>query len=188
LNAALARNWWLVLLRGILGVVFGMVALLHPGATMLSLAILFSAYLFVDGIFAIASAFRGQEHRGAMLLHGLWSILAAIVTAMWPGITLLVFVWLVAVWALVSGILLLGAAFRLKADHGRWWLVIGAVASLLYGVLLVIAPMTGAIVLTWWIGAYALIFGAALIVVSFKLRAHRHDSRPHPGAMPMRAA
>jgi uncharacterized membrane protein HdeD (DUF308 family) len=99
---------------------------------------------------------------------------------MWPGISLIAFVLLIAAWAIVSGVLMLGAAFRVKADHGRWWFAIGGVASLIYGGLLVASPLTGAIVLTWWLGAYALVFGIALIVMSFKLRSHRKD---HPGAI-----
>src|SRR5688572_11545924 len=86
--AVLVRNWWLVLLRGILGVAFGIIALVHPGSTMLSLAMLFSAWLLVDGLFAIGSAMRGHERWGFLLLQGFLSILAAGATIMSPGITL----------------------------------------------------------------------------------------------------
>jgi uncharacterized membrane protein HdeD (DUF308 family) len=183
MNRALARNWWLVLLRGILGVVFAVVAFSQPGATMLSLVIVFSAYLMVDGVCAIASAIRAarqHERWGLLVFQGLLSIAAAAGAVMWPGISLIAFVLLIAAWAIISGVLMLGAAFRVKADHGRWWFAIGGVASLIYGGLLVASPLTGAIVLTWWLGAYALVFGIALIVMSFKLRSHRKD---HPGAI-----
>jgi uncharacterized membrane protein HdeD (DUF308 family) len=88
---------------------------------------------------------------------------------------------LVATWALLSGGLMLGAAFRLKIDHGRWWLALGGIASVIYGVLLVAAPAIGALVLTWWLGAYALIFGVSLVVLALQLRQRRGD-RPRTAA------
>jgi uncharacterized membrane protein HdeD (DUF308 family) len=83
-----------------------------------------------------------------------------------------VFVMLVAAWAILSGAFMLSAAFRVGLDHGRWWFSLGGIASLIYGALLVIAPMIGALVLTWWIGAYAIVFGIAMLAGSFRLRAH----------------
>jgi uncharacterized membrane protein HdeD (DUF308 family) len=95
-----------------------------------------------------------------------------------PGITVLAFALLVAAWAIVSGVFLLAAAFRLNIEHGRWWLVLGGVISLAYGFLLVVAPLIGAVVLTWWFGVYALAFGIVLLILAFRLKA-RHDDRPH---------
>ncbi len=86
---------------------------------------------------------------------------------------------LVAAWAIVSGGLVLAAAFRLNIEHGRWWLVLGGAVSVAYGVLLIMAPLIGALVLTWWFGAYALVFGIALLILAFRLKA-RLDPRRHP--------
>jgi uncharacterized membrane protein HdeD (DUF308 family) len=189
MSALLAQNWWLVALRGVVGILFGIVALLFPGSTMLSLVILFSAYMLVDGAFAIASAVRAarrHERWGWLTLEGIVNIITGILAFLWPGLTILAFVLLIAAWAIVSGALMLAAAFRLKVDHGRWWLVLGGVVSLVYGVLLVLTPLIGALVLTWWLGAYALVFGVVLLVLAFRLRSHRDDrprvSAPQPAA------
>ena len=174
LISVLVRNWWAFVIRGVLAVLFGIVALFLPGAAMLSLVLLFSIYALVDGIFAIASAVRAaQRHErwGLLILEGVVDILAAVAAASWPGLTVVVFVFLVAAWALLTCGLMLAAAFKVDADHGRWWMVLGGAVSVLYGAALVIAPLVGALVLTWWIGAYALVFGIAMLVLAFRLRA-----------------
>jgi len=181
LAALLARNWWAIGLRGALAIVFGLVALFLPGATMLSLVLLFAAYAFVDGVFAVVSAVRTAERHqrwGLIALEGLVDIAVGVVAVAWPAITVLAFVVLVAVWAIFTGALELAAAFRLGTGDGRGWLIFGGIVSLLYGALLIVAPMIGAVVLTWWLGAYALIFGVSLVVLAFKLKA-RLDKRPH---------
>ena len=178
-SESLAQNWWLFLLRGILGILFGVVALIFPGPTMLSLVLLFSAYTLVDGVAGIISAVRAirrkEERWGWLIFEGLLNIAVAILAFLWPGMTVLAFVLLVAAWAIVSGALMTAAAFRLNVSHGRWWLVLGGLLSLAYGALLVATPLSGAIVLTWWMGAYAIAFGVALVILSFKLRSRRHQ-------------
>jgi uncharacterized membrane protein HdeD (DUF308 family) len=178
-SESLAQNWWLFLLRGILGILFGVVALIFPGPTMLSLVLLFSAYTFVDGVAGIISAVRAirrkEERWGWLIFEGLLNIAVAILAFLWPGMTVLAFVLLVAAWAIVSGALMTAAAFRLNVSHGRWWLVLGGLLSLAYGALLVATPLIGAIVLTWWMGAYAIAFGVALVILSFKLRSRQHQ-------------
>ena len=175
----LVQNWWLFLLRGILGIIFGLIALIFPGPTMLSLVLLFSAYMLVDGIFAIVSAVRAIRRRedrwGLLIFEGLLNIAVGILAFLWPGITVIAFVILVAAWAIVSGGLMTAAGFRLNVDHGRWWLILGGLLSIAFGALLIIAPLIGAVVLTWWIGAYAIAFGVALIIFSFKLRSRQHE-------------
>jgi uncharacterized membrane protein HdeD (DUF308 family) len=183
MSANLAQNWWALAIRGVAGVIFGLIAFFLPGLTMLSLVLLFSAYMLVDGIFAIVGAVRSARRRESwwlLALGGVIDIIAGVVAFLWPGLTVLTFVLLVGAWAIVSGTLMFAAAFRLKIDHGRWWLALGGLISLVYGVLLVIAPLIGALVLTWWIGAYAIVFGATLLVLSFRLHSHR-DDRPHMG-------
>ena len=170
----LAQNWWALALRGVLGIGFGLIALFMPGTTILSLVLVFAAYALFDGILAITAAVRAvgrHERWGYLLLEGVVDIIAAVAAVSWPGITVLVFILLLAAWAIASGILMIGAAFRLNEQHGRWWLVLGGVVSVLYGALLVAAPFIGAVVLTWWIGAYALVFGAALLITAIRLRA-----------------
>ena len=188
MNAALARNWWAVALRGAFAILFGIVAFLMPGATILALVLVFSAYMLADGVLAIVSAVRAarrNERWGLLVFQGIASILAGIAAFVWPGITVLVFVTLVAAWSIVSGGLILGAAVRLKIDHGRWWLALSGLLSIIFGILLVLAPLAGAVVLTWWIGAYALVFGVALLVLAYRLWEHRHD-RPQ-GMVPQGA-
>ncbi len=174
LIAMLARNWWATGIRGVVGILFGLVALFLPGATMLSLVLLFAAYIFVDGVFGIVSAVRAaraHERWGLLVLEGLVDNAVAAIAVLWPGITVVAFVFLVAFWAILTGVLELAAAIRLVFIDGRGWLIFGGVVSVLYGALLIVAPMIGAVVLTWWLGAYALVFGVCLVVLAFKLRA-----------------
>jgi uncharacterized membrane protein HdeD (DUF308 family) len=183
MSETLARNWWAVALRGVLAIIFGMIAFLMPAVTMLSLVLVFGVYAVVDGVLAIVSAVRSarrHERWGFLVLEGIVDIAAGVVSFLWPGLTILMFVLIVAAWALVTGGLMTAAAFRLQLDHGRWWLVLGGLASIVYGVLLIIAPLIGALVLTWWIGAYALVFGVLLLTLAFRLRT-RHDETLRAG-------
>ncbi len=145
----------------------------------MSLVILFSAYMLVDGVFGIISAVRAirrkEDRWGLLIFEGLCNIAVGIAAFLWPGLTVVAFVWLVAAWAIVTGGLMTAAGFRLNIDHGRWWLILGGLLSLAFGVLLIIAPLIGAIVLTWWLGVYALVFGVALVIFSFKLRSRQHE-------------
>jgi uncharacterized membrane protein HdeD (DUF308 family) len=178
MNALLAQNWWAFALRGVLGIIFGLIAFFLPGVTMLSLVLVFSAYALVDGVFAIIAAgraMRQHERWGFLLLEGIVNIVAAVIAFLWPGITVVSFVFLVGTWAILSGGLMLSAALRLQLDHGRWWLAVGGLASVIYGVLLIAAPFIGALVLTWWLGAYAIVFGFALIAVAIKLHARQRE-------------
>lgn len=174
LMEVLARNWWAFVFRGIAAVLFGLLALAMPAAAILSLVLVFAAYAIVDGIFAITAAVRAakaHERWGILVLEGVVNILAAVTAVAWPGLTVLVFVALIAVWALVSGGLLLTAGLKMDTDDGRWWMILGAVASILLGFSLLLAPVIGAVVLTSWIGAYAVVFGVAMLVVAFRLKA-----------------
>jgi uncharacterized membrane protein HdeD (DUF308 family) len=182
MSAVLAENWWAIAIRGVLAVLFGVIAFAVPVATMLSLVLLFSAYMLVDGVFAIIAAVRAGRRRdrwGLLVLEGIVDIITAAIAVLWPGITVLAFVLLVAAWALVSGGLMFAAAFSLNRDHGRWWLALGGIVSIIYAALLIIAPLIGALVLTWWLGAYALVFGVTLLILAFKLRRHRDELHGH---------
>jgi uncharacterized membrane protein HdeD (DUF308 family) len=182
LNHSLAQNWWVMALRGVLAIVFGIMALAMPVSTLISLILVFAAYMLVDGIFAIVASLRAARHSkrwGALFFGGIVNIITGVLAAAWPGITALVFVVMTAAWSIISGSVMLVAAVRLKRDHGRWWLALGGLASIAFGIILVLAPLAGAVVLTWWIGIYAFVFGIAMLVLAFRLREHRND-RPTP--------
>ena len=178
LSEVLADNWWVVGLRGILGIIFGLICLLTPGIAVQVFVILFAAYMFVDGVFAIISgikAARNGERWGLLILEGVVDLAAGVIAVLWPGITLVALIWLIAVWATVTGILMLSSAFNLNLDHGRWWLALGGIASIIFGILLVIEPLIGAVVLTMWIGAYALVFGVFLLILAFQLHSRKEE-------------
>jgi len=178
LSEVLADSWWAVGLRGLLGVAFGLICLVVPAAAILALILLFSAYMLVDGVLAIASgikAARNGERWGLLILEGAVDLAAGVIAFLWPAITTVAFVILIAVWAVISGALMLTAALTLKIDHGRWWLALGGIASVIFGVVLLIAPVVGAVVLTWWLGAYAIVFGVMLLVLAFQLHGKKEE-------------
>ena len=185
MSALLAQNWWAIALRGVFAIIFGIIALLMPGATMLALVLLFAAYLLVDGIFAIIAAVRAarrQERWGWLIFEGLVDLVTGGIAAVWPLITIVAFALLMGAWAIVTGALLLGASYRLNIPHGRWLMALAGAISVIWGVLLIIWPLIGALVLTWWMAAYALIFGVAMLVLAFRLRSRRPAVAP-PGAV-----
>src|ERR1700722_2156943 len=162
MSEALARNWWALALRCVLAIVFGVIALALPGVTMLSLVIVSPAYALVDGVLAIVASVRSarrHERWGLRVLEGVVDIAAGVLAFLWPGLTILIFVLLVAAWAIVTGGVMTAGAVRLHLDHGGWGPPLGGLAPFVYGVLLIIAPLIGALVLTWWRGAYAVVFG-----------------------------
>ncbi len=178
MSMILAQNWWAVALRGVFAILFALIALFWPGATILSLVLFFSAYMLVDGVFGIVAAVRAasQNQRwGLLVLEGIMDILVGVIAFAWPGLTALFFVTLMAIWSLITGILMIVAAFKLNPAYGRGWLIFSGLVSVLFGVALLIAPLIGAVVLAWWLGAYAMVFGITLLVLAFKLTS-RKDS------------
>lgn len=180
MSAVLARNWWLVALRGLLAILFGVIAFVAPGAFVLSLVLFFAAYMLVDGVFAIGSAIRAAEKSqrwGFLLVEGLLDIAVGIAAFLVPAAAVWAFVLLVAAWALVTGGLMIAAAFSLHTHYGRWWLVLGGAISVLFGLALMINPGMSALVLTWWLGGYAIAFGILLLILGISLRG-RHVAGP----------
>jgi uncharacterized membrane protein HdeD (DUF308 family) len=171
----LSRNWWVVLVRGIVGILFGIVTFFAPGITLAALVLVFGAYAFVDGVLTLVSAIRRRsttDRWWILVLEGIAGILVGIATLFVPGITALVLLYLIAAWALVTGILELAAAIRLrKVITNEWLLALGGIVSILLGVLLIAAPGVGALAVVIWIGAYAFVFGALLVGLSLRLRA-----------------
>jgi uncharacterized membrane protein HdeD (DUF308 family) len=189
MSALLAQNWWAVALRGAFAILFGIIALVLPGVTLTALVLLFAAYMLVDGVFAIVAgvrAARRHERWGLLVLEGIVDLVVGAVAVVAPLATVLAFVLLMAAWAIVTGAILTIAAFRLQVAHGRWLMGLGGIVSLIWGALLLIWPIAGALVLTWWIGAYALLFGIALLALAFRLR-RRHRELPDAGVTPQRA-
>jgi uncharacterized membrane protein HdeD (DUF308 family) len=173
--AVLARNWWLVVLRGVIAILFGVTAFVWPGITLGVLVLLFGAYMVVDGVFAIASGVRAaarHERWGALIAEGALDLVVGAIAFAMPIATVFAFIVLAGAWAIISGGLMLWASLRLAGSH-RWLAAIGGAISLAWGLLLFLQPIAGALVLTWWIGAYALFFGAALIALGLRLRALR---------------
>jgi uncharacterized membrane protein HdeD (DUF308 family) len=181
----LVRNWWLVVLRGVFAVLFGLIAFVLPTAAMLTLLLVFSAYAVLDGGCSIVAAYRAARRGDAWKMtafEGVASVLAGVFALLWPGLTVIAFVLLVAAWALISGGLMVGSAIRLKGQPGRGWLAASGVVSILFGVLLLGAPLFGAVVLTWWLGAYVLVFGVTLIVLGIRLKSARGGDPPEAAA------
>jgi uncharacterized membrane protein HdeD (DUF308 family) len=173
---AIVRNWWVLLVRGIFAVLFGLLAFTMPGLTLFTLVILYGAYALADGVTAVWLAFAGRHEDGRMwwqmLVIGLLGIAAGIVTFLWPGVTALVLLVVIACWAIVRGVFEVAAAIRLRRviEH-EWMLAAAGVLSILFGIVLLARPGAGALALIWVIGAFALIWGAMAIGLSFKLRA-----------------
>lgn len=183
----LARNWWSLVLRGVLAVLFGIVSFALPGITVVALVAIFGAYALIDGIVNIAGAVRAAEAHerwGVLVVEGLAGIAAAVITMAWPAITAVALVYLIAAWAIVTGALEVAAAIRLRRHvAGEWLLAVAGVASVLFGILLMASPAIGAVVLAIWVGAYALVFGGLLIALGFRLRTWRNVLSSPPNAM-----
>jgi uncharacterized membrane protein HdeD (DUF308 family) len=171
---ALAVNWWSLVLRGLLGIVIGVVTFFWPGITLTALVFLFAGYALVDGVLSTAGALHAvaaHERWVAQLLEGLCGIAAAVITVLWPAITALALVYVIAVWAVVTGVLEIAAAVRLRRHvSGEWLLVLSGIASIIFGVLIAAVPLAGALVISLWFGAYALLFGVILVALGIRLR------------------
>mgnify|MGYP005817980937 CR=1 FL=1 len=177
-----AGNWWVIAIRGLIALLFGIVAFLWPGVALTMLALLFAAYALLDGVLILLAAYwRVSRHDRWWMLafEGLAGIAVAVLTAAWPAITVLALLYLVAAWAVITGVLELSAAARLRRYlEGEWLLAIAGAVSILFGLLLMIAPIAGQIVLAWWLGGYALFFGVMMLVLAAKLRRWLRAFRP----------
>ncbi|GAA4520910.1 MULTISPECIES: HdeD family acid-resistance protein [Nonomuraea] len=168
----LARTWWMPLVRGIAAVIFGILALIWPGITLLVLVIFFGAYAIVDGIVAIYSAYRHEvRSRAWAVALGVIGILAGLAAFIWPGITSLVLLYLIALWAIFTGIAEIADGIQLrKVISNEWMLILGGVLSVIFGVLLLLWPAAGLLSLVWLVGIFALLYGITLIALSFRLK------------------
>jgi uncharacterized membrane protein HdeD (DUF308 family) len=170
----LAERWWMLVVRGIAAIVFGILTFAVPQSSLFALVILWGAYAIVDGVFALmlaARSGRAGERWGWMLIEGLVGIGAGVVTFVWPQITAIVLLTVIAFWAVLTGVAEVAMAITLRREiKGEWFLALSGLLSMAFGVLLLANPGRGALALAWTIGAYALAFGVMLIALGVKLK------------------
>jgi uncharacterized membrane protein HdeD (DUF308 family) len=173
----LARNWWLVALRGVIGILFGIGAFVWPGATLAALVLLFGAYVLVDGVFALFTgiSMRRQMNRWWLIaLEGIAGIILGVLTFRSPDVTALVLLTFIAVWSILTGIFAIATAVQLrKVIANEWLMILSGIVSIVFGVLLIVQPGPGALSIVWLLGAYALLFGILTLMLSFRLRGMR---------------
>jgi len=174
LASTLSRGWWLLVLRGVVAILFGVLAWLRPGVTLAALVLLFGAYSMADGVLCLWTAItgpKGHEYWWLVLLEGLVGIGIGLMTFFAPGITALALLFYIAIWAIATGTLEIAAAIRLRKEiDNEWLLLLAGLASVVFGVLLAAQPAGGALALLWLIGSYAVVFGVLLLILAFRLR------------------
>ena len=170
----LSKNWWILVLRGVTAIVFGILTFVEPIASIAVLVLFWGAYALVDGVFGVIAAFKGPHKEGFpwwMLLMGVVAIAAGVYTFMAPALTALVLLYLIAAFAIFRGVMQISAAIRLRKEiTNEWWLGLAGAASLLFGILLFVAPGAGALALILYIGVMAIVVGVLEVIVGFKLR------------------
>jgi uncharacterized membrane protein HdeD (DUF308 family) len=186
----LASTWDMFLVRGILAILFGIATLLMPGITLVVLVVLFGAYALVDGVILSILAFKNHKNDSnwwLMLLTGLVSIAAGVVTFVWPGITTVSLFYVIVAWAIATGIseVIYAIQFR-KEIEGEWLLVLDGILSVGFGILLIAQPIPGALAVLWLIGVYAIAYGVMLVGLAFRLRNLVKDNAPQPEQRPVR--
>jgi uncharacterized membrane protein HdeD (DUF308 family) len=177
----LSRHWWTLVVRGVVAVLFGLAALIWPDVTLRVLVWLFGFYAVVDGLLALAALIVGGRlasgRRGWLVLEGVVGIAAGVFAFLWPGITAVVLLYLIAAWMLVTGLLEVAAAIVLRRElRGEWLLALAGILSVLLGIYLAVRPGEGAIAIVWAIGLYAIVFGVALALLGVRLRRLRNRS------------
>jgi uncharacterized membrane protein HdeD (DUF308 family) len=183
-----ARDWWVFAIRGIAALVFGILAFIWPEKTLTVLVFLFGAYVLVDGVSLLIALVRGdavaRSHGWAVAIMGVLGIVVGVITFVWPGLTALSLLYLVAFWAIATGTFQVIAAFALRHElDNEFWMALGGVASIVFGVLLVVSPGAGLISLVWLVGIWAVVFGVSSLGLAYRL--HEIDAAlPKPAAQP----
>ena len=176
MNMVLARNWWALALRGVLAILFGVLAFITPGITLAALVLLFGAYSLVDGVFAIIAGLRAarrQERWWPLALEGLASIAAGILIFLIPAAAAFALLLLFSAWSILTGLLRIAAAVRLRKEiEGEWLLILNGLLSVAFGIIILVFPAVGLVTLVWLLGAYAVVFGILLVALGFRLRSH----------------
>jgi uncharacterized membrane protein HdeD (DUF308 family) len=170
----LARYWWTFVLRGVVAILFGILAFMRPGITVEALVYLFAFWALFDGVLALigsVGAAEAQEPWWPLVFIGLLGIAAGLATLRWPGVTALALLLVIAFWSIFRGILEIVAAVRLRnVIQGEWWLILAGLASVAFGVLLVLYPGPGILAVVWLLGIYAVIFGIFQIMLGVRLK------------------
>jgi uncharacterized membrane protein HdeD (DUF308 family) len=170
----LARHWWLFALRGVAAIIFGVLALLVPGATLFVLVTFFGAYALVDGILAVITALQHREENNrwwVILLEGLAGVVIGVLTFVWPGMTLITLYYFIAIWAILTGVLEIISAIRLRREiRNEWSLGLAGLLSVILGLLLLADPAAGLVGLAYAVGIYAIVFGVLELYLSFRAR------------------
>lgn len=178
----LARNWWAMGLRGICALLFGAAIFVWPAISLFALVLMFGVYALLDGVCTMVSTVRSDKREKRwwlFLLQGIAGIIVGIMAFIWPGITALALLYIIAAWAIVTGIFEVVAAVQLRKEiEGEWLLGLSGIASVVFGALLVGFPGAGALAVLWIIGAYSILFGILLMFLAFRLR-QRNGHRPH---------
>ncbi len=178
----LASRWGWVMLRGVVAILFGLLAIGRPGTIGLAVVLMFAAYAFVSGIAALVSAARGgregDSRWGMLLLEGLLYVAAGLAAVFWPASVALAFLWVLAFWSIISGGLEIAGAIRLRTiiEH-EWTLALAGAVSIVFGAILLFRPLVGAVAVVWWLGAYAIVYGGLMTALGFRLRSYLHSSR-----------
>jgi uncharacterized membrane protein HdeD (DUF308 family) len=171
--AILARNWWVLAIRGVIAILFGLAAFFWPGLTLFALVILFGAYALVDGIFAILAAVRAAEQHTrwwSLVVEGLVGIAVGLLTFFYPGVTAVALLYIIAAWAIVTGTLEIIAAIQLHQEITNEWLLgLSGLASVLFGIVAMVTPGAGALAIVWLIGVYAIVFGVLQLGLAYRL-------------------
>jgi len=179
---ALADRWWLLLLRGITAILFGILAFIWPGLTLVTLVLMFGAFALVDGAIVLGAAFSGAAKPMPswwLVLVGLLGIAAGIVTFLWPGMSAILLILFIGAWAVAHGIFEIVGAIQLRKEiENEWMLILGGIISVIFGIIVLIAPGAGALALVWWIAIYSIVFGVMFVAFALRLRRHQHHAAP----------
>jgi uncharacterized membrane protein HdeD (DUF308 family) len=172
---SMAEHWWLMLLRGIAAVIFGILSIVWPAISALSLVLLWGAYTFADGIFSLGAAIMGKAattgQRWWLAITGVLGVAAGLVAFFAPGLTATVLLVFIAIWAIAIGVMAIIGAIQLRKEiEGEWLLILSGVLAVLFGVLMFLQPAAGALAVIWMIATFAIVFGIDLIWLAFKLK------------------
>ena len=173
----LAHNWWMLLLRGIVAVLFGLLCFGYPEITLFVLRVMFGVYALVDGILAIASSISTRPDAPrwwSTLLEGVAGSVLGLLILIWPGVTVFGLLYLIGAWGIITGILEIMAAIRLRRHFtNEWLLILTGAGSVIFGLLILVVPRAGAVAVVWWIGTYAILFGMFYVALALRLRTWR---------------
>jgi uncharacterized membrane protein HdeD (DUF308 family) len=187
-NARVSRYWWAAALKGAVALALGLLAISWPAVTLLALVLIFIAFCIVDAVFSAILAVRGARHGDRWLwlaFNAVLGLATAAIALVYPGLTLVVFIILLAVWAVVTGVVTILAALRLKPGHGRWWMVAGGVAAVLLGAILALIPALGLFALVWLIAIEAFAAAITWLGLALALRTRWKDQRSSPAPAPV---